>query len=405
MSIRSGFFNAIKNESDGTYDKVYYASEFASYFASFIGNGIFGKQLEEFKVVAKSNPDMGVIVSPGRAWINGYWIESTEEVELLIDVNISSSTRIDYVVLGLDLITREISIYIKNGDSTGRNAGIVRDENTYELCIARITVYPTTVNIQQSNIIDQRQNDEMCGYAELLINHDITELTTFINEYVDRANADYLVWLNILQNLVDQLEGLISEDAVGALQVQINKLTDNKLDKVQSSEELPEGFVYQQEGGATKLIPEKEVSEINRITIRLDYVGVNVGDSLDTNYFPDTGYYWFNKTITANELKKFGIDNIEEYVIDDAYSVLWLAALNPSDGTVLSTNKSLSSIKSPEVYLCDHIDGMNHILPRAEIDYSYPGIELMLRLYNPSGLKYKKLVKYSVFVVLKKIPE
>lgn len=262
MSIRSGFFNAVKNKSDGSYDRKYYASEFAGYFASFIGNGIFGKQLDEFKVKAKINPDMGVVVSPGRAWINGYWIESTEEVELPISVNTSTSERVDLVVLGLNLNTREISIYVKNGNSTN---GVIRDESTYELCIAKINVSPTTVNIQQTNIADQRQNYELCGYAELLINHDIDELTTFINEYVNRANADYLVWLNIIQGLVDQLEGLISEDAAGALQIQINKLRDEMEEKkLNVPNTSTSGFVYME--GSDKSTSTKLPFEILKLS-------------------------------------------------------------------------------------------------------------------------------------------
>ena len=340
MSIRSGFFNAVKNESDGSYDRKYYASEFAGYFASFIGNGIFGKQLDEFKVKAKINPDMGVVVSPGRAWINGYWIESTEEVELPISVNTSTSERVDLVVLGLNLNTREISIYVKNGNSTN---GVIRDESTYELCIAKINVSPTTVNIQQTNISDQRQNYELCGYAELLINHDIDELTTFINEYVNRANSDYLVWLNVIQGLVDQLEGLISEDAAGALQIQINTLRDEMGKKLNAPNTSISGFVYME--GSDKSTSTKlpfEILKLSEGIIKLRLM-VNKASGAVT-ISPDTIKAIVNPRLYVPEISSPGMGKwlyeilSAKMTIDDEYDFLNYYA----PGTSLSPESRIS---------------------------------------------------------------
>lgn len=353
MSIRSGFFNAVKNELDGSYDRKYYASEFAGYFASFIGNGIFGKQLDEFKVKAKVNPDMGVVVSPGRAWINGYWIESTEEVELPISVNTSTSERVDLVVLGLNLNTREISIYVKNGNSTN---GVIRDESTYELCIAKINVSPTTVNIQQTNISDQRQNYELCGYAELLINHDIDELTTFINEYVNRANADYLVWLNIIQGLVDQLKGLISEDAAGALQIQINKLRDDMEEKkLNVPNTSTSGFVYME--GSDKSTSTKLPFEILKLSEGIIKLRLMVNKASGVVIIsPDT-----IKAIANPRLYVTAIPEI------------------PSPGM----DKWLYEILSAKMTIDDEYDFFGYHAP---VETSFPASELSVRLEKDGGI-------------------
>ena len=38
INAKSGFFNATK-KSDGSYDRTYDASDFASYFSNFVSNG------------------------------------------------------------------------------------------------------------------------------------------------------------------------------------------------------------------------------------------------------------------------------------------------------------------------------------------------------------------------------
>ena len=55
MAEQSGFFNA--HLIDGEYDRVYLAEHFAKYFASFIGNGIFGGKSNELQSSFRSSLD------------------------------------------------------------------------------------------------------------------------------------------------------------------------------------------------------------------------------------------------------------------------------------------------------------------------------------------------------------
>lgn len=65
MAEASRFFNAV----DG--DRVYSAADWAEYFASFIGNGVFGSPSTNLQV--SPGDGMNVSVAAGLAWINGYF--------------------------------------------------------------------------------------------------------------------------------------------------------------------------------------------------------------------------------------------------------------------------------------------------------------------------------------------
>ena len=74
---KSSFFNA--ELVDGEYDRVYLAEDYARYFSSFIGNGVFPNPSNNLKVVA-SGENMKVTVKAGKAWINGYYYENDSDL-------------------------------------------------------------------------------------------------------------------------------------------------------------------------------------------------------------------------------------------------------------------------------------------------------------------------------------
>lgn len=79
---KSGFFNAMK--VGDTWDRVYKADNFAGYFATFIGNGVFPNPAKQLEVLETDR--MNVIIKPGKAWINGFIYINTDELILPIDV-------------------------------------------------------------------------------------------------------------------------------------------------------------------------------------------------------------------------------------------------------------------------------------------------------------------------------
>lgn len=187
MTQRSGFFNA--KQSSGNYDRVYLASDFADYFASFIGNGVFAKHSEQLQVMPQESPAMSVQVLAGQAWINGYWYENTMPLTLDIDVADGTLDRVDAVVVRFNLMTRDVTIAVKKGTSSisATAPALSRTKDLYELKLANVNVPHGTVNIDAGKITDTRSNSEVCGWVTGVI--DQMDTTTLYNQ-LEQATAD-----------------------------------------------------------------------------------------------------------------------------------------------------------------------------------------------------------------------
>ena len=195
MAETSGFFNAEKL-SNGNYDRVYLAANFASYFASFISNGVFGGKMGALQVVLNTG-NFGVNVQSGQGFINGYWYQSDTAVAFAL-VPSNPQPRIDSIVLRLDFITRSIKLAMLTGTpSASPNAPILtRNENTWELRLANINIPANATSIMPQNIIDTRLDTNHCGFVHGVVDQlDTTEygnrLNGFIDDYLAQVNADY----------------------------------------------------------------------------------------------------------------------------------------------------------------------------------------------------------------------
>lgn len=194
MAEQSGFFDA--HLINGEYDRVYLAEHFAKYFASFIGNGIFGGKSNELQVREKETASMGVRVLSGQAWIDGYWYENDDEYPLSIDVADGVLHRIDSIVVRWNHSERIIRLAVKKGvAATAPVAPIVqRDNDYYELKLADIYIKAGTTKITQANITDKRLNTNECGLVVGVVQQlDADEfgiqLETYISEFITEHNA------------------------------------------------------------------------------------------------------------------------------------------------------------------------------------------------------------------------
>lgn len=196
MSETSGFFDAhiVGNE----YDRVYLAENFAKYFASFIGNGVFGGRLDSLAVVAKEVESMRIDVKSGQAWINGYWYENDNAKELRVDLADGVLNRIDAVVVRYTVIDRAISVVIKKGTPAvaAQAPSMQRDANAWELCIAQIKINAGAIKVTNGDITDTRLDKNLCGQVTGTVSQiDTTaygaQLNSFIANYIAKANRDY----------------------------------------------------------------------------------------------------------------------------------------------------------------------------------------------------------------------
>ncbi|BDB02127.1 hypothetical protein [Clostridium botulinum] len=243
---KSGFFNAMK--VGDTWDRIYKAENYAEYFASFIGNGVFPNPSTNLQVIGTDR--MQVIVKPGKGWINGYKYENTDDLILSVDVADGVLHRIDKIVLRYDVVEREIRVKIKKGEfaSEPKAPQLTRDADMYELGLADIKVNAGSISITQAYITDLRLNKELCGIVHGTV--DQVDTTTIFNQYLEwyknitgkteqelqnikeNLKTDFMFWF-------DGLKETLSGDVAGNLLNLINTNTENIKTKV-SSQELNE---------------------------------------------------------------------------------------------------------------------------------------------------------------------
>ena len=200
MAEQSGFFDA--HLVDDAYDRVYLAENFAKYFASFIGNGIFGQKLNELAIYQKDVADMSVKVTSGQAYINGYWYENDDDIFLPVDVADGVLNRIDLVVLRWDNSQRVIRLAVKKGvaSSVAYPPSILRNDDYYELKLAEIYIPAGATNILQANITDTRLNAEACGLVTGVVEQlDTTDLGNQLQSFIDGYAEQYRLYLENLQ--------------------------------------------------------------------------------------------------------------------------------------------------------------------------------------------------------------
>ncbi len=189
MAEQSGFFNA--HLIDGEYDRIYQAEDFAKYFASFIGNGVFGGKLDELMVQQKATADMSIKVLSGQAWINGYWYTNNDDISLSIDIADGILNRVDLIVLKWDNIERKIRLGVKKGIAASDAAAptLQRNADYYELALAQINIRAGATNITQADIIDTRFDKALCGLVTNVVQPDEEEVRELIINLENRVNA------------------------------------------------------------------------------------------------------------------------------------------------------------------------------------------------------------------------
>lgn len=201
MAQKYGFFNSVNQ------DRVYDASDVARFLSKFFTNGIFNNSL-----AVSSNDNMTVSVATGNANINGYSYENTEELVLSIDEADSELSRIDSVIVRLDLTNRQITTQILEGQyaTTPSQPNITRSGNIYDLRLANISVPAGATRVTTDMITDTRFGSD-CGN----VTQAVLELST--DEIFKQYETWFTEWFN---NLVDQLD----DNQAGHLQNEIDSI-------------------------------------------------------------------------------------------------------------------------------------------------------------------------------------
>lgn len=213
MAEKSGFFNARETE-EGTYDREYDAEQFAEYFANFISNGVYANPANQLKVVFDDSPNKPfvVIVRKGKAYIDGYWYELTEDMEITIPANTKPYAIKDVVCCTLDKTERKVSIVLKEDVTSDYPAN---NNTQHDLVLSTILVQPNASKLNAEDITDKRPDKTYCGFVTGVI--DQIDTTELFKQYDDA-----------FQNWFNEMKDQLSTDAAGNLQTQIGLLSNLK---------------------------------------------------------------------------------------------------------------------------------------------------------------------------------
>ena len=257
MAEKSSFFTSLNG------DRKYKASDFAEYFRTFIGNGVFPNPSSNLQVI--SNGDMTLTISPGFAWINGYMYHNTDNLILTVDHSDSALKRVDRVVIKCDFVNREIKTYIKKGTFSQSPVApaLERSVDAYELCVAEIQIDNNVVAIQQSKITDTRLNNEVCGIVTQTVETiDTTTLFNQIEAYKQEFELQNMNWFNATTVKLgddfniwfDTVKGILNEDVAGNITNRLLTLEDkvNNLDLIASKVTMADGTSVEETVSANK---------------------------------------------------------------------------------------------------------------------------------------------------------
>lgn len=208
---KSSFFNSMGG------DRKYNAADFAEYFASFIGNGVFGAPTASLKIV----PDTGtnVALSIGSGWINGYYYVNTARLWLELPTPDGVLNRIDRIVLRWSLDDRSISAKVKSGvlASNPVAPALQRDASIYELALGDVYVAAGASSITEANITDQRGIGALCGTVSSVVSeaHTHENATQSTPGFMSPADKKALDQLTPTSNVT--FKTITAEKVVGAV--------------------------------------------------------------------------------------------------------------------------------------------------------------------------------------------
>lgn len=160
MSKRTGIFNNV------AYDASDYSVPFHLMFTNGVFlNDIYGEDALKVTIVPNS---MVVSIADGSANINGKWV--ILEGETLTISQGDLYPRIDRVVLRLNLNqeVNDIVLDVKKGTPAVSNPippSLQRDNTIYEISLATVTVPANATNLNDAEIIDDREDRRVCGFV------------------------------------------------------------------------------------------------------------------------------------------------------------------------------------------------------------------------------------------------
>lgn len=305
------------------HDRIYKAEDWAWYFATFIGNGVFPRPSDGLQVTAGS--DMEINVNEGYAFINGYAFRNPVSRSIALDRAEGAQSRIDRVVVRWDLPQRDIYLAVLKGVPSAKPvaAEVTRSLEIWELALADIYVGKGVTSIRASNITDQRFNSSVCGIVKGTVEEiDASAITKqfddFLVEYnqkVSEAYEQYTAQMALIKTEAEAefnawfggIKENLSGNVAGNLQNQIDSIRAASVDGLVLKDK--ENRRYEECRTAagiqkkTVTIPNMGLRYGTRISVMFIYGNTSIGATLNVNNTGDLKIRYKGKEIDANLIK------------------------------------------------------------------------------------------------------
>lgn len=159
-----GFFDSIAGD-----EREYDSNDFSHILQAAMKNGISSHSEDGLKVCS-DGVALGTVVNPGGCVIGGYVYALSDDggEKLHFDhVPAVGSERWDRIVARLDkaVDSRKISLKLLTGMPGEEAPELTRNGSTYEISLARIRVRPEAEKLLEEDIVDERSDESLCGYA------------------------------------------------------------------------------------------------------------------------------------------------------------------------------------------------------------------------------------------------
>lgn len=234
-NLRYGFYNYNAGDTD---PKIYDSEDMSKIFDGIITDGIYQNYKNGMWVKASEAANQ-VIISSGRAWFDHTWSYiDADTIFDLTDYPISEPyTRIDAVVLDIDVINRTNAIKIVSGAEVTVNPvkpTLINEYGHVQHGLAFITRVGGQNTITQDRIEDVRgqavyNSAYVTGVlSQMTIDQIVAQWETEFDTWNEAQRESFLLWRAAREDefitWFNQMKGQLSEDAAGRLQQEIDSI-------------------------------------------------------------------------------------------------------------------------------------------------------------------------------------
>lgn len=196
-------------------DRLYDADDFMRFFAAFMKTGVVMSYKGGLRV-RSAHDGMNIQVGSGSAVIEGRSYLNDADIGIQVNVASSIQDRVDSIVLRMDKNARTTQLFYKPGDTT-----VARNDTTYELQLAKISVKTNTTQITDADITDMRSDFTVCGWSTPFDNINVDGIVDQYKEIFEQKDLEFQAWF---KNLKKQLD----DNQASNLQNQIDNLGNEK---------------------------------------------------------------------------------------------------------------------------------------------------------------------------------